>query len=40
VRWDNGAENSYREEDVEAFLEPDETEEDAPNVIPFGFKKP
>jgi len=36
VRWDNGAENSYREEDLQASEEgrPDEaTEEQAPNVI-------
>lgn len=38
VRWDNGAENSYREDDLEraepATADPlPEAEEDAPNVI-------
>lgn len=36
VRWDNGAENSYRMEDLEAAEDPDEdSEPDPPNVIPF-----
>ena len=33
VRWDNGAENSYRVEDLEAAADPEET---PGNIIPFG----
>jgi hypothetical protein len=38
VRWDNGVENTYRVEDLQAAptSEEEEVEEDAPNVIPFG----
>ena len=38
VRWDNGVENSYREEDLEAAPTPAETEPTGaapPNVVPF-----
>jgi hypothetical protein len=38
VRWDNGVENSYRVEDLEAAAPPPRADDDEPtsNIIPFG----
>ncbi len=37
VRWDNGAENSYRVEDLEG-AEPEGPEAPPSNVVPFGLR--